>query len=249
MQRSNKRKTPQNQSETYWLYGLHPVRAALQNTRRIHHELVCTTNALARLEIPLPPSLSIRETKPKDIDKLVGQDAVHQGIALKTEPLEQPGLEDIQSGTLLVLDQVTDPHNVGAIMRSAAAFNAAAIISTARHSATESATLAKSASGAFEIVPMISVTNLSRAIEELQKSGYFCVGLDGEAKTILENVLETPRPVALVMGAEGKGLRQKTKETCNTLARLNLPGQLQSLNVSNAAILSLYITMQKTSKS
>ncbi len=229
--------------DTLYLYGLHTVRHAFDNPRRVRRILHVTRNALARLDLApdLLGDVEIVETSPRELDKLVGRDAVHQGAVLEVEPLEPRPMDEIsQSPLLLVLDQVTDPHNVGAIMRSAVAFGAGALITTARHSPVETGVLAKSASGALDMIDHVMVRNLAEAIEELAALGYQTVGLDSEGPDILENSL-TGGKIALVLGAEGKGLRQKTRETCATLARIDLPGAIRSLNVSNAAALSLYV--------
>jgi 23S rRNA (guanosine2251-2'-O)-methyltransferase len=177
---------------------------------------------------------------PQDIDKVLGPEAIHQGMMLETRPLPVRRLEALKdSPLLLVLDQVTDPHNVGAIMRSAVAFNAGAVITTQRHSPTESGVLAKSASGALELIPYIQITNLSDALGELHKLGFFTIGLDSEGPAPLEGTFSGGR-IALVLGSEGKGLRQKTRETVSALARLDMPGAIKSLNVSNAAAIALY---------
>jgi len=177
---------------------------------------------------------------PQEIDKVLGPEAIHQGVMLETRPLPVRRLEALKdSPLLLVLDQVTDPHNVGAIMRSAVAFNAGAVITTQRHSPTESGVLAKSASGALELIPYIQVTNLADALGELHKLGFSTIGLDSEGPAPLEGTFSGNK-VALVLGSEGKGLRQKTRETVNALARLDMPGAIKSLNVSNAAAIALY---------
>jgi 23S rRNA (guanosine2251-2'-O)-methyltransferase len=224
------------------LYGLHTVRAALDNPERAIKRMLVTKNALDRLEIsdisalPFPVEIS----EPKSIDKEAGSDAVHQGVVIEAEPLAAKRLGDLADTPLvLVLDQVTDPHNVGAIMRSATAFGAGALITTNRHSPLESGVLAKAASGALELMPHIEVRNLSDALAELQALGFQTIGLDSEGADELENSFEGKR-IALVLGAEGKGLRQKTRETVSKLARISMPGAIKSLNVSNAAALSLY---------
>lgn len=173
------------------------------------------------------------------------QDAVHQGLILETAPLDGPHIEEIlfaakDDTVLLVLDQVTDPHNVGAIMRSAAAFGAAAIISQDRNSPPETGTLAKSASGALEIVPWIRVVNLARALDQIADADFWRIGLDGEADTTLADALPKGR-VCLVLGAEGRGLRHNTAQHCDALAKLPMTGKVESLNVSNAAAISLYV--------
>ncbi|PYE86335.1 23S rRNA (guanosine(2251)-2'-O)-methyltransferase RlmB [Phyllobacterium leguminum] len=224
------------------LYGLHTVRAALDNPERRIRRMLVTKNALARLEIAEPQALPfpVEIVEPKLIDRETGSDAVHQGVMIEAEPLRAKRLAEFKDSPLvLVLDQVTDPHNVGAIMRSAIAFGAGALITTARHSPQESGVLAKAASGALEMIPHIEVRNLADALEELHALGFTTIGLDSEGPTEMESALSGER-IALVLGAEGKGLRQKTRETVTTLARLDMPGAIKSLNVSNAAAISLY---------
>jgi 23S rRNA (guanosine2251-2'-O)-methyltransferase len=224
------------------LYGLHTVRAALDNPARRIRRMMVTKNALARLEIAEPQALPfpVEIVEPKAIDKETGSDAVHQGVMIEAEPLRAKPLRELEASRLvLVLDQVTDPHNVGAIMRSAVAFGAGALITTTRHSPQESGVLAKAASGALELIPHIEVRNLAEALGELHELGFTTVGLDSEGPVEMETALSGER-IALVLGAEGKGLRQKTRETVTTLARLDMPGAIKSLNVSNAAAISLY---------
>ncbi len=224
------------------IYGHHACAAALANSNRKHVHLWATDNALGRLkEDGIEAAINAEMVHPRHLDHLlVGQDAVHQGILLETKPLRQPRLDQIQKdGLIIFLDQVTDPHNVGAILRSAAAFNVAAIISPTRNTAAASGVLFKAASGAYEHVPMVSVTNLGRAIEEVKSLGFQIVGLDSDAELNMDDVKKT-RPMALVLGAEGKGLRQQTRSLCDTMAKLSMPGQIKSLNVSVAAALTLY---------
>ncbi|MCB5201657.1 23S rRNA (guanosine(2251)-2'-O)-methyltransferase RlmB [Neorhizobium sp. T786] len=237
---------PQLQPDQVHLYGLHTVRAALDNPERTIIKLSVTQNAFARLDIGDPGALSypVEFVSPQDIDKVLGPDAIHQGVMLETRPLPVRRLEALkESPLLLVLDQVTDPHNVGAIMRSAVAFGAGALVTTQRHSPTESGVLAKSASGALELIPYIQVTNLATALEELQRLGFQTIGLDSEGPQALEGAFAGEK-IALVLGSEGKGLRQKTRETVNALARLDMPGAIKSLNVSNAAAIALYASRQ-----
>lgn len=224
------------------LYGLHTVRAALDNPRRTIRRMIVSRNALERLEIedtatlPFPADI----VEPREIDKITGSDAVHQGVVIEAEPLRAKDISALgDSPLVLVLDQVTDPHNVGAIMRSAVAFGAGALITTARHSPQESGVLAKSASGALEHIDLIEVRNLADALAKLHAAGFETIGLDSEGPAELERSFSGAR-VALVLGAEGKGLRQKTRETVTTLARLDMPGVIRSLNVSNAAAIALY---------
>ena len=224
------------------LYGLHTVRAALDNPNRRIRSMMVTRNAQERLGIPdlnaLPFGAELVE--PRDIDKLTGSDAVHQGVLVEAEPLKPKRLDALgDSNLVLVLDQVTDPHNVGAILRSAVAFGAGALITTARHSPQESGVLAKSASGALEHIDHIEVKNLADALGELHKAGFQTIGLDSDGPAELEKTFSGDR-IALVLGAEGKGLRQRTRETVTALARLDMPGSIRSLNVSNAAAVALY---------
>jgi len=174
-------------------------------------------------------------------DQRLGPDAVHQGLLAEAEPLPSPDIDSLpHQGIVLVLDQITDPHNVGAIMRSAAAFAVKAIVTTARHSPEATGVLAKSASGALEMVPVVTVQNLARALTEMNDQGFMTVGLDSKGGENLDEIV-LRQPLALVLGAEGKGLRQLTRDTCSILARLDVPGEIKSLNVSNAAVLALYI--------
>ncbi|AGB70860.1 MULTISPECIES: 23S rRNA (guanosine(2251)-2'-O)-methyltransferase RlmB [Rhizobium] len=237
-------KPPALAPDQVFLYGLHTVRAALANPERKNIKLSTTQNALVRLEIGPADALGIpvEIVSPQDIDKVLGPEAIHQGVMLETRPLPVRRLEALKdSPLLLVLDQVTDPHNVGAIMRSAVAFDAGAVITTQRHSPTESGVMAKSASGALELIPYIQITNLADALGELHRLGFTTIGLDSEGPAPLEGTFSGDK-IALVLGSEGKGLRQKTRETVNALARLDMPGAIKSLNVSNAAAIALYAT-------
>ncbi len=230
------------------LYGWHPVTAALANPARNIRRLLATANAARRLaddgiKLPLAPEL----VRPDAIAARLSPDAVHQGLLAEADPLPSPGIEDLAAaGIVLVLDQITDPHNVGAILRTAAAFAAAAIVTTARHSPEATGVLAKSASGALERVPIVTVQNLSRALAALKERGFLIVGLDSAAPDDLA-ATALSAPLALVLGAEGKGLRQGTRAHCDRLARLDLPGAIKSLNVSNAAALALYIASHAVS--
>jgi 23S rRNA (guanosine2251-2'-O)-methyltransferase len=224
------------------LYGWHTVAAALANPRRKIRKLLLTENAARRLaDENIDTRVAPEIVRPNLIDQRLGPDAVHQGLLAEADPLEAPELDTLaQQGIVLVLDQITDPHNVGAIMRSAAAFAVKAIVTTARHSPEATGVLAKSASGALELVPLITVQNLARALTELSDIGFMTVGLDSEGSENL-GAVQLRQPLALVLGAEGKGLRQLTRQTCSMVARLDLPGEIKSLNVSNAAVLALYI--------
>ncbi|MDA4843883.1 TrmH family RNA methyltransferase [Hoeflea poritis] len=228
------------------LYGLHSVRAAVENPDRTITRMTVTRNALARLAIDDPKSLPfpVDVATPQAIDKMLPGDSIHQGVVVEAKPLAAHPISALEDcPLLLVLDQITDPHNVGAIMRSAVALGAGAIITTMRHSPQESGVLAKSASGALELITHIQVVNLAEAIEELNRLGFLTIGLDSEGPDQLEKSFSGGR-IALVLGAEGKGLRQKTRHTVKTLARLDMPGAIKSLNVSNAAAISLYAARQ-----
>ena len=224
-----------------YLYGLHTVRAALDNPRREKRRLLATPNALGRLaESGGAGRVPVTETTPKELDRLLGADAVHQGIALEVEPVSRFGLGDIAPLNLVVvLDQVTDPHNVGAILRTACAFGADAVITTARYAPRETGVMAKSASGALDLVPLIEVRNLADALEKLKALGVTVLGFDSEAPEPLRP-REGSGPLAIVLGAEGKGLRQRTRELCDEMVRLDTPGPIKSLNVSNAAAIALF---------
>lgn len=224
------------------LYGWHTVTMALANPERRIRKLTLTENAARRLaEENIETRIAPEIVRPPEIDRLLSRDAVHQGLLAEADPLPSPDIETLkQEGMVLVLDQITDPHNVGAILRSAAAFAVKAIVTTARHSPEATGVLAKAASGALELVPMVTVQNLARALTALNERGFQTVGLDSEGSEDLSNVA-LREPLALVLGAEGKGLRQLTRETCSVVARLDMPGEIKSLNVSNAAVLSLYI--------
>ena len=224
------------------LYGWHTVSAALANPQRKIRRLLLTENAARRLaEERIETRVTPELVRPQLIDQRLGPDAVHQGMLAEADPLPSPELDALkQEGIVLVLDQITDPHNVGAILRSAAAFAVKAVVTTARHSPEATGVLAKSASGALELVPLVLVQNLARALIALNERGFLTVGLDSEGNDDLSRV-ELREPLALVLGAEGKGLRQLTRETCANVARLDMPGDIKSLNVSNAAVLALYI--------
>lgn len=225
-----------------YLYGLHAVTEALANPKRHPERLICTANTARDLEArKLLGRIAPEIATSAEIGALLPPGAVHQGIALKTPPLPEPDLDSVaaKGGRIALLDQVTDPHNVGAILRSAAVFGLSAIVMTERNSAPQSGVLAKSASGALEHVPICRVGNFARAIETLKKQGFTIVGLDGDATEELSR-LDLAAPLALVLGAEGAGLRRLTREHCDWLAKLPASGPLRSLNVSNAAAVAFY---------
>ena len=227
------------------IFGIHSVEAALLNPNRKILRLVLTENAEKRLEAALAQKgVPHESTHPRDLDRLLGEDTVHQGALLETEPLPEPTFEDLaelamKGGPLVVLDQVTDPHNVGAILRSAAAFGASGLIMTRRNSPPLSGVLAKSASGALEHVPVALVPNLAQALGKLGDLAILRIGLDGDSETLIEDQ-DLKSGIALVLGAEGKGLRRLTQELCDLRCRITTGGALQSLNVSNAAAIALH---------
>jgi 23S rRNA (guanosine2251-2'-O)-methyltransferase len=227
------------------LYGWHTVKAALENPARRIRKLYATANAARRLAedgVTVVPEM----VRPDALAHRLGPDAVHNGLLAEADPLPALELDDLApAGIVLVLDQITDPHNVGAILRTAAGFAVAAVVTTARHSPEATGVLAKSASGALEYVPIVTVPNLARALALLREQGYLLVGLDGSGEVDLGQA-ELRTPLALVLGAEGKGLRQLTRASCDVVARLDLPGRIKSLNVSNAAALALYVASKPT---
>ena len=223
-------------------WGKHAVAAALDNPDRRVLKAWATREAAGFMQFPKDVPVTLADVA--DLGRLVPGDAPHQGVVIEVEPLEDEWLGDIlgdadEKSVLLVLDQVTDPHNVGAILRSAAAFGAVGIVTQDRHSPPESGVVAKAASGALERVRWARVVNLARALEEIAEAGFWRIGLTGEADTDLHEALGPPR-VAMVLGAEGAGMRQNTREHCDALARLPISDAVESLNVSNAAAVALY---------
>ncbi|MFV0623892.1 23S rRNA (guanosine(2251)-2'-O)-methyltransferase RlmB [Sphingomonas sp. ac-8] len=229
------------QRPRFW--GRHAVLAALANPERTVRKLWGTHEALSRLD--LPATLTVTYAEAADLGRLVPSDAPHQGMVAEVDPLEDIWLGDLiergrgDTRPLLVLDQVTDPHNVGAMLRSAAAFDALGIVTQDRHAPPESGTVARSASGALEVVPWVRVVNLARALEEIAEAGYWRIGLTGNTDLTLDQAMGSDK-VALVLGAEGEGMRQNTEAHCDVLARLPISDQVESLNVSNAAAIALY---------
>jgi 23S rRNA (guanosine2251-2'-O)-methyltransferase len=231
------------------LYGIHAVRAALAARRRKILAIFATAPVAARLSQDLAQAgLAPQIVTNEDLGRRLGQNAVHQGIMIEARPLEPIDLSDIvsQSGIVLALDQITDPHNVGAIMRTAAAFGVDAVITTERHSPELSGVMAKAASGGLDHVPIALVGNFARALERLADLGYLRVGLDSEAPIAFE-AAPLSRPLVLVLGGEGKGLRRLSREKCDLLVRLDMPGPIKSLNVSNACAVALTLARAKLS--
>lgn len=245
-------------SSDLWIYGHHAVAAALANPERKVMRLVTTTEAADKLNddasVPREALTHIKKATRADIEALVGNGSVHQGVALLTRPLENDLSEILErtsvnsEACIVVLDQVTDPHNAGAVLRSAAAFGASAVIAPDRHAPEESGTMAKAASGALDKIPYIKAVNLVRALEQLKTSGFWLVGLAADIPTKLSNVPLKGR-IALILGAEGEGLRRLVRETCDHVASLPMSGDMESLNVSNAAAVALYEKARQSSES
>jgi 23S rRNA (guanosine2251-2'-O)-methyltransferase len=245
-----RRRAAPERPDAYWIYGRHAVAAALGNPDRRCRRLMGTAEALAALgkagalpRADLPPETVMRE----EIDRVLPRGAVHQGLALEAAPFEERRLdvlsvkgETVAPPIAVALDQVTDPRNVGAVLRAAAAFGARAVILPDRHAPHESGALAKAASGALETVPMVRVANLARALGEIKEMGYWCVGLDAHAGQTLADAAAGGTPTLLVLGAEGEGLRRLTAERCDFLVRLPISGAVESLNVAAAAAVALY---------
>lgn len=225
-------------------YGRHAVLAALDNPERVVRKIWGTHDALANLDIP--STIPVTFANAADLGRLVPSDAPAQGLVAEVDPLEEIWLGDLlaqgadDNRPLVVLDQVTDPHNVGAILRSAAAFNALGIVTQDRHAPSETGTLARAAAGTLEQVPWCRVVNLARALEEIAEAGFWRIGLTGHANGTLAEVMGEQRKIALVLGAEGEGMRQNTEAHCDELAKLPISDKVESLNVSNAAAIALY---------
>ena len=232
------------------LWGRHAVEAALKNPARSHRKLWATHEGVASLGGELPADFPVEYADMPDLDRLVARDAPHQGLVLECAALEDVHLDEVLGGDrarpIVVLDQVTDPHNLGAVMRSAAAFGAAAIVTQDRHAPPEGGVVAKSASGALEMLPWVRVVNLARALEQIAEAGYWRIGLAGEAEKTLGEALPSGA-VALVFGAEGPGMRHNIAAHCDALARLPISDAVESLNVSNAAAVALYAVASRTS--
>ena len=239
---------PKSGTADTWIYGRHPVAAALENPRREVQRLLATSDVAKGFHASSATS-HVEIVSRRDLDELLPDGAVHQGCALLAHPAATPALEDIldkvgENAVVVLLDQVTDPHNVGAVLRSAAVFGASAVIAPARGAPPATGVLAKAASGALEQVPLLGVANLARAMETLKEHNFWCVGLDGGGDTALTNAPFEGR-VALVLGAEGQGLRRLTRKNCDVLATIPSAGPFATLNVSNAAAIALYETHRR----
>jgi len=232
--------------KSHYLFGKHAVLAALENPARKCRRVLMTVQT--KKEMGEFGKIPVSIVEASHLHSLLPPGTVHQGIALEVEPLEQPTIHDILDEAdrpIVVLDQVTDPHNVGAILRSAAAFDAAAVIVTDRHAPQESGVMAKAASGAMETVPLVTVGNLSQALEILKKAGYWIAGLNGAAEQTIDEA-KLDAKTALVLGAEGEGMRRLTTERCDFLVKLPMSDKMESLNVSNAAAVALYELYRKS---
>lgn len=245
---------PRPGGDRLWIFGQHAVEAALANPERKCHRLLAAqglaeeatrrlAKAAADADTPRPQA---EHPSRADLEALLPPGAVHQGVALLASPLPDAGIEaswqglaENEGGIVVILDQATDPRNVGAVLRSAAAFGARAVITQARHAPDETGVLAKAASGALERVPLVQATNLARAMETLKENGFWCVGLDARAGQTLAEASLSGR-VALVLGSEGEGLRRLVRESCDLLVRIPIAGMMESLNLSNAAAVALY---------
>ena len=226
-----------------WLYGSHAVAAAIANPNREIHRLLGTKDALGELDVK--PGVSPEVVDRRGVESVAGPHAPHQGLAALCAPLPALAIENAIEAMapgrpIVLLDQVTDPQNVGAVLRSACAFNAAAVVMQDRHAPPETGALAKAASGALDIVPIVRVTNLVRAMEATQAAGAWAIGLAGEADMTLAEAIPAGRPVLIALGAEGAGLRRLTRERCDSLAKLPISDAMESLNVSAAAAVGLY---------
>ncbi len=246
--RPGPRRGPPREDPSHWLWGWHAVEAALKNPERPAPERLFATAERAKAIAALRPDLKPEVSEPTEIARRLPSGAAHQGVALRTPPLEGAALEDIAgagSGVILVLDQVTDPQNVGAILRSAAAFGARGIVMQDRHAPPLGGALAKAAAGAMERMPVARVVNLSRALEALADTGWTSIGLDSDAVASLSDVVDAPALV-IVLGSEGEGLRRLVAEHCDILAGIPMPGKFESLNVASAAAIALYAVSDRT---
>ena len=244
----NKEKDPENKLDNrVWLFGTHAVKDALDNPNRVKHSLMVTPNARIKLSVSIEKSqVSLQIFDPRKFLPPIDKQSVHQGAALQVSPLNWGSLSEVcaprnQNKLVLLLDRVTDPHNVGAILRSSEVFGTTAVVSPIRYSVPETGSLAKSASGSLERQPYLRVPNLARAIASLKQMGYFCVGLDGTSTVDIADGLGSvpPGPIALIVGSEGPGLRELTLKNCDAVVRISSHGSFGSLNVSNAAAISL----------
>lgn len=236
----------ESRNKNLFLYGKHACLAALNNNRRKIIKIYITKN-FDTSALPHKNGANVQVISNEEITKLAPEGAVHQGIIIETQPLPELSIDYIEKkgGIIVVLDQVTDPQNIGAILRTATAFDVTAILAPKDNAPEEGAALAKVASGALEVVPIIKVTNLVRAMEELKKAGYWFIGMDGNTETSIGDLKDITPNTALVMGAEGKGLRRLTAEACDYIVKIPISNKVESLNVSNAAAIGLYCLKNK----
>ena len=242
--RAHEKKPLSGSTGGHWVYGWHAVNAALANPERTVIRIVATAVAAEKLQLPARKLPNPHIMEPREVDRVLGSDAVHQGIGAEVKPLEPYMVEDILNiqnpkGPIVILDQVSDPHNVGAIMRTAAAYDAIAVIFPKDHSAPETPAMAKAASGALDLVKRVQVTNLATTMRELKDAGWWIIGLEGESNTLFSD-LKFAEKTVIVLGAEGKGMRRLTADLCDERARLPMGTGMESLNVSNAAAIALY---------
>jgi 23S rRNA (guanosine2251-2'-O)-methyltransferase len=244
--KSAPRREQRTNSDFIRIYGVHAAKAALANSHRVIHAIYATPNAAQWIaEVRQGRGPAIKTVTPKDLDRMLGHETVHQGVLVEAAPLPEPDMDILNDASLvLVLDQITDPHNVGAILRSAAAFGVDALIMTARHSPPLQDTLAKAASGGLEYVPILLPPNLARALHDLGERGFTRIGLDSGGEAAFEDI-EMPERLALVLGAEDRGLRRLTAEHCDQICALSTFGAIRSLNVSNAAAIALHSAATK----
>lgn len=242
----NHTKSEKNLSEgPIWLWGTHAVGAALANPNREVLRLCLTRNAVSRLSQMLRPGLKPEELQPKDIDRLLPHDAVHQGMAALVSPLPEKNLDDIlDAQRVVVFDQLTDPHNIGAIFRSAAAFGFTAAVLQTRNVPPITGIAAKTAAGAMETVSEVRVVNIARTIETLNEAGFHTIGLDGDGDVFLRDAVSGAEKIAIVIGAEGSGIRPAVAKACSQIARIPISGVMESLNASNAAAIAFYEARQ-----
>lgn len=236
----NKMKKTSTPNKCYYIYGKHPFLAALINPKRVIHEILITKENLSLLPDHLSAKAKILTNS--ELIKILPRDSIHQGFALLVSPLNNMNLESFnftENSKIAILDQVTDPHNLGAILRSAAAFGIEAIIIPSDNTPEESAIVAKTACGALEHIPVCRVTNISSTIQLLKKNHFWVIGLDGEATDLVDRKLLSGR-ICLVLGAEGKGMRRLTRENCDLIAKIPILNTMESLNVSNAAAIAFY---------
>ena len=232
------------QNKNKFIYGTHSVKAALENKQRKKYNLYITQKATNRIKQKIDKNINVIIADTKKLEKLTNKDAVHQGIVLECDELEFLDASETfvfaQDKLIVALDQITDPHNVGAIMRSATALGIEGMILPHRNSAPQSGVLAKAASGALDMMKIMETRKLAKTLTDMEKIGFEIVGLDSEAEMNLEQIVkDNEKPIVLVLGAEGKGMRENTRENCTKLAKLEMKGPIKSLNVSNAATLAI----------